>query len=90
MQTTVYAKVAEPNLDALKREVDALALKIRNYVPGYRIVVPPVLEEDRIIITVRIWGQADYLPRYAGNLDIINCGAITIAEEYAKQITSNP
>ena len=33
---------------------------------------------------LRIRGLGDYLPKYAGNLDIINCAAIAMAEEYAK------
>jgi acetaldehyde dehydrogenase len=35
--------------------------------------------------TVKVLGNGDYLPRYAGNLDIINCAAIGIAERLAQQ-----
>jgi acetaldehyde dehydrogenase len=35
--------------------------------------------------TVKVLGNGDYLPRYAGNLDIINCAAIGIAERIARQ-----
>jgi len=42
-------------------------------------------ENGRIVVMVKVRGLGDYLPEYAGNLDIINCVAIAVAEEYAKQ-----
>ena len=39
----------------------------------------------RIVVMIRVKGLGDYLPQYAGNLDIINCAAIAMAEEYAKE-----
>ncbi|MBF0549574.1 MAG: acetaldehyde dehydrogenase (acetylating) [Deltaproteobacteria bacterium] len=85
MQTTVFAKVKQPNLDALKPLVAAMVTKIQGYVPGYQLLVPPTFENGRIVIMVKVEGLGDYLPRYAGNLDIINCAAIAAAEEYAKK-----
>lgn len=84
MQTTVLAKVREPKLEALRVAVDEMISVIRCYVPGYQLVVPPTLENGRIVIMVRVQGVGDYLPKYAGNLDIITCAAIATAEEYAK------
>jgi acetaldehyde dehydrogenase (acetylating) len=37
------------------------------------------------VVMVKAQGLGDYLPKYAGNLDIINCAAIAVAEEYAKK-----
>jgi acetaldehyde dehydrogenase len=45
------------------------------------MIVPPVYEQDRIVVMVRVTGLGDYLPSYAGNLDIINCAAIATAEQ---------
>jgi acetaldehyde dehydrogenase len=59
--------------------------RIKSYVPGYKIIVPPVYENNRVVIIVRVQGLGDYLPVYAGNLDIINCAAIATAEEYARR-----
>lgn len=83
MQTTVMAKVANPDLESLKPTLDDLVSKVKRYVPGYEIIVGPVVENGRIFITVRVKGLGDFLPEYAGNLDIINCAAIAMAEEYA-------
>ena len=57
--------------------------KISKYVPGYEVILGPIVENGRIVVMVRVRGLGDYLPAYAGNLDIINCAAIAMAEEYA-------
>lgn len=85
MQTTVFAKIKNPQLDRLTKELNVLIASIKKYVPGYELLVPPVYENGRIIITVKVQGLGDYLPKYAGNLDIINCAAIAVAEEYANR-----
>lgn len=85
MQTTVLAKVAEPNMSALAPKIKGMVAVIQKYVPGYKLVVEPTLENGRILMMVRVQGLGDYLPSYAGNLDIINCAAIAMAEEYAKK-----
>ena len=84
MQTTVLAKCAEPNLEALKPVLNRMVAAVHGYVPGYEILVGPTVENGRIVVMVRVKGLGDYLPPYAGNLDIINCAAIAMAEEYAK------
>jgi len=87
MQTTIYAKIANPDLLAIRASVDAMMKRITQYVPGYQLIVPPTIEGGKVIITVKVFGNGDYLPRYAGNLDIINCAAIGIAERIARQRT---
>jgi acetaldehyde dehydrogenase (acetylating) len=85
MQTTIFAKVDNPDIDELIKEVGTMVKKIQEYVPGYRLLIPPLIESDRIVIMVKIQGLGDYLPKYAGNMDIINCAAIAMAESYARQ-----
>ena len=84
MQTTIFAKVENPNIEALKIEVDKMIASIKKYVPGYQLLVPPIYENGKIVVMIKVQGLGDYLPKYAGNLDIINCAAIAVAEEYAK------
>lgn len=88
MHTTVSALVESPDLEALRPAIDSVVSQIQRYVPGYRLVVPPVIEDERIVMMARVEGRGDYLQRYAGNLDIINCAALATAEAYAKR--SNP
>lgn len=84
MKTTVSAKVINPDIEKIRIAIFDMEKKIQKYVPGYKIIVPPVYENNRIITMVRIRGLGDYLPSYAGNLDIINCAAIATAEEFAR------
>jgi acetaldehyde dehydrogenase (acetylating) len=85
MQTTVMAKVRRPNLERTRECVAKMVATIRGYVPGYQVVVDPIWENGRLITMVRVDGLGDYLPRYAGNLDIINCAAVAFAEAYANR-----
>ena len=85
MQTTIFAKVQNPSIEALKIEVAKMIDSIKKYVPGYELIVGPIYENGRIVVMIKVQGLGDYLPRYAGNLDIINCAAIAVAEEYAKK-----
>jgi acetaldehyde dehydrogenase (acetylating) len=88
MQTTIYAKIADPDLPAIQASVASMVEKLKQYVPGYQLIVPPTAEGGKVIITVKVIGAGDYLPQYAGNLDIINCAAIAMAERIAKSGSS--
>ena len=84
MQTTIYAKIANPDLPAIQASVAAMVEKLKQYVPGYQLIVAPTLEGGKVITTIKVLGAGDYLPQYAGNLDIINCAAIAMAERIAQ------
>lgn len=88
MQTTIFAQVENPDMENLIQEVDLMVKKIQQYVPGYSLIVPPIYENGRIAIMVKAQGLGDYLPKYAGNLDIINCAAIAVAEQYSKNFNT--
>lgn len=83
MQTTIYAKIKNPDISAIRASVEAMVEKMKTYVPGYQLLVPPTLEGGLVFTTIKVVGNGDYLPRYAGNLDIINCAAIAMAEMFA-------
>lgn len=85
MHNTVYALIDNPKMDEIKKEVFEMEKKIKNYVPGYKIVLPPTYENGRVTTTLQVVGLGDYLPKYSGNLDIITCAAIEIAENYARK-----
>jgi acetaldehyde dehydrogenase (acetylating) len=83
MQTTIFAKVGNPDIPKLQVRLLQLVADVQKYVPGYEIILGPIFDNGRIVVMVRVRGLGDYLPAYAGNLDIINCAAIAMAEEYA-------
>lgn len=85
MHNTVYALIDNPDMDAIRRSVREMEQKIRKYVPGYSIVMEPTYENGRVTTTLQVVGLGDYLPKYSGNLDIITCAAIEIAENYARK-----
>ena len=85
MHNTLYSLIDGPNMEEICKKVKEMESKIRSYVPGYRIVMPPTIESSRITTTLQVEGSGDYLPKYSGNLDIITCAAVKIAEEYAKR-----
>lgn len=86
MRNTIYAIIDNPNMEEIKKRVHLIVEQIKEYVPGYRLVVEPIYEDGRLVITIEVLGVGDYLPKYAGNLDIITNAAIEVAEKYAEQI----
>lgn len=84
MQTTIYAKIKDPDISAIRSSVAAMVESLKEYVPGYQLIIPPTIEGDKVITTIKVLGAGDYLPQYAGNLDIINCAAIAIAQQIAE------
>ncbi len=85
MHNTIYARIENPKLDALADEIKSVVKKIQKYVPGYKLILGPVYENNRVTTMIEVVGRGDFLPVYAGNLDIINCAAIEVAEEYARK-----
>jgi acetaldehyde dehydrogenase (acetylating) len=86
MQTTLFAKIKNPNLEPFTAKLQTIVADMVRYIPGYEILVAPKMDGGRLVVMVRVIGRGDYLPAYAGNLDIMNCAAIAVAEGYAARI----
>jgi acetaldehyde dehydrogenase len=78
MSVLVPGAVTEP----VRELVAAAADEVRIYAPGYRVTACTVTDE-RVFIAVEVTATGDRMPRYAGNLDIINSAAVLIAEQHA-------
>lgn len=81
MQTTMFLKYKNIDMTNLLEEFDKKIKSIKSYVPHYELTSLPSLNDDILIISIKIKGSGDYLPPYAGNLDIINCAALKITEK---------
>jgi len=87
MRNTLYAVVENPDINKMKAEVKLMEKQIQQYIPGYRVIIEPtIFDEGVITVTVQVEGSGDFLPSYAGNLDIITCAGIEIAEHYARNL----
>jgi acetaldehyde dehydrogenase len=67
--------------DTIRAITEVTAERMRDYVPGYQVTAC-VVDDDRAFVAVEVTGGGR-LPRYAGNLDIINSAAVHVAEQYA-------
>jgi len=83
MQNSISFLMTDPNIDlvSLLSEIEKTVSYIKSYVPGYDLIYSPKLIDRRLIFSIRVEGNGDYLPKFAGNLDIINSAAIKVAEE---------
>lgn len=86
MHNTIYAELKNPNIKKLTQRIKNVERNIKKYVPGYSITLGPIFENDRLIVMNEVMGRGDFLPTYAGNLDIINNAAISVAEAYANKM----
>jgi acetaldehyde dehydrogenase len=89
MRDTIYAKAENPDQEKITKSVEAMIHIVQQYVPGYRMIVPPIFDEDKVTVMVQVEGAGDYLPKYSGNLDIMTSAARAVAEELAIQLLAS-
>lgn len=80
MQTTMFLKFQNINFEDLVEEIYKKIKELKKYIPHYELVLPPVINDDILVLSIKVKGTGDYLPEYAGNLDIINCAAIEVTK----------
>ena len=90
MRDTVHCLVDEaagaPDQAAITASVHAMLAEVQKYVPGYRLVNGPVFDGQRVSVYLEVEGLGDYLPKYAGNLDIMTAAAARTAEMFAEEL----
>ena len=80
MQTTLFIKADNIQFSELNKDIYKTIERLQEYIPYYELVMPPTINNDILVLSIKVKGTGDYLPEYAGNLDIINCAAIEISK----------
>ncbi len=95
MRDTIFCAVPpDADTDAIVRSVVEMEKAVQEYVPGYRLLQEPQVDEPsaatqgqtKISIFVEVEGAGDYLPPYSGNLDIMTAAAAQVGENIARSI----
>ncbi|MEH6590886.1 MAG: acetaldehyde dehydrogenase (acetylating) [Halioglobus sp.] len=89
MRDTIHClTVDEPDQAAITQSIQDMIKEVQKYVPGYVLKNGPVFDGKRVSIYMEVEGLGDFLPRYAGNLDIMTAAGLRTAEMYAQEIIS--
>ena len=87
MRDTVHCLTeTEPDQAAITESIHAMIKEVQKYVPGYRLVNGPVFDGNRVSVYMEVTGLGDFLPTYAGNLDIMTAAGARTAEMFAEAI----
>jgi acetaldehyde/propanal dehydrogenase len=87
MRDTVHCLTEdEPDQEAIKKSVHDMIAEVQKYVPGYKLKNGPTFDGNRISIYLEVAGLGDFLPTYAGNLDIMTAAGLRTAEMYAEEM----
>lgn len=96
MRNTIYVLLESDNVDreAISDSVEEMVTAVQAYVPGYRLKNAPVFEQrdtpdgsrTMVALLLEVTGAGDYLPPYAGNLDIMTASARQVGELFARKL----
>ncbi|GGC84266.1 acetaldehyde dehydrogenase [Thalassobacillus devorans] len=90
MRNTIHVQTAE-SADAYREDIldslDSMLQTVQGYVKGYRFKADPVIKGNVVTVSVEVEGNGDFLPEYAGNLDIITSAAVKTGEVMAAHLT---
>lgn len=87
MRDTVHCLTKDdPDQAAITQSIHEMIAEVQKYVPGYTLKNGPVFDGKRVSIYMEVEGLGDFLPKYAGNLDIMTAAGLRTAEMYAEEI----
>src|SRR3954463_14076087 len=93
MRDTIFCAVpADADQDAITESVHRRVAEVQEYVPGYALRADPQYDEPRakwagngrVTVFIEVVGAGDYMPTYAGNLDIMTAAAARVGELVAR------
>ncbi|MCT7657814.1 acetaldehyde dehydrogenase (acetylating) [Mycobacterium deserti] len=95
MRDTIFCAIPEDaDREAIAASIRDVVAEVQTYVPGYRLLNEPQFDDPSMnsggqaVVTtfVEVEGAGDYLPPYAGNLDIMTAAAAKVGEEIARKM----
>ena len=89
MRDTIHCLTeTEPDQAAITASVQQMVADVQRYVPGYKLVNGPVFDGNKVSVFMEVQGLGDFLPEYAGNLDIMTAAGLRTAEMFAEEAAS--
>ncbi len=91
MRNTVYGMLRPADPERIRKALTDMVERIQEYVSGYRLRAEPLVEDmpgdkQKVTVYVEVEGAADYLPPYAGNLDIMTAAAVRVGEGIGRHL----
>jgi len=93
MRNTVHGVLAAADEAKILRSIESMVERIQQYVPGYRLRAKPLIQDlsngerkKKVTLFVEVEGAGDFLPKYAGNLDIMTSAAVKVGEEIGRHL----
>ncbi|MCG2576893.1 acetaldehyde dehydrogenase (acetylating) [Dechloromonas sp. XY25] len=87
MRDTVHCLTeTAPDQEKITESIHTMIKEVQKYVPGYRLVNGPVFDGNRVSVYMEVTGLGDFLPTYAGNLDIMTAAGARTAEMFAEEM----
>lgn len=87
MRDAIHALVEEEGHEAaISESIKEMVAQVQTYVPGYTLKAEPIFEGKKVSVFLEVNGAADYLPAYAGNLDIMTAAAVQVGNEMARHL----
>lgn len=86
MRDTIYCEVKNMDEQAIRKSIEEMIEKVKDYVPGYRLRQDPMFDGNRVTVLIEVEGAGDYFPEYAGNLDIMTAAATRVGEDFARSM----
>ena len=97
MRDTVFCAIPpDADRDAITQSIMTMVTQVQQYVPGYTLRADPQFDDPqpgwsgsaRVAVFLQVRGNGDYLPPYAGNLDIMTAAAARVGDLIARDQTS--
>ncbi|MCE4052293.1 acetaldehyde dehydrogenase (acetylating) [Pseudomonas sp. Au-Pse12] len=86
MRDTIHCLTdSAPDQAAIRASVLDMVKEVQRYVPGYKLINGPVFDGKQVSIYIEVEGLGDFLPKSAGNLDIMTAAGLRTAEMFAEQ-----